>query len=154
MSKFYIQIVLVILSSFFLISCDEKAVEPEEKANFILRYAIVMDPMPESHGTEFYTFTYYPEKDITLYSMFHFYEKERLNDTLSLKIGVNDEDYRVYPKVKANITLGISKQWEPNKNRYFKFFIFPEKIISSYSDSVVIYHYPEDTLFSTKRLSN
>lgn len=136
--------------------CKEKGTEPEEELKrFPFRYAVVMKRIPESDGVEFYANTYFPDIDKTLIAMRHFLNHERLVDTLFFKIGSPDDPlYKIhqgYKGVKCHFVLGISKKWDKNDTySSYKNFHFPLKILKGPADSVLIYHFPEDTLFSVK----
>lgn len=140
---------ILIISILFIITvsgCKESSVEVENTpTDFPLRYAIVMTPVLDSHGNELYTFNYFPEKDQTVAYLIHFNAEQRMKDTLFYKI-----KEKVSKGVKVVAEFGISRAWESGKNRYYRIWRFPEKIIESAKDSILIYHFPEDTLFRVK----
>jgi len=140
---------LLLLSSLYLGTCSGCKESPNEvdsgPKEFPLRYAVVMTPVPDSHGNELFTFNYYPEKDQTVGYNIHFNAEQRLKDTLSYKI-----EETVSKGVKVQAEFGISREWIPGQNRFYKIWRFPEKIIESAKDSLLIYHFPQDTLFLVK----
>lgn len=146
--EYKIKYILILFAFGIFFSCEkEMADEPKVEQPFSFRYAVVMKRIPESDGIEFYCNTYYPKRNKTLLSMKHFLKNERNVDTLFFKIGGNNDLQKGVIGVKCNLDLGISKVWN-NGDIYssYKFWHFPQKIITGPSDSVILYHFPEDTL--------